>query len=63
MKFQFDSLDAFLNMKGHGVYVWTCYAIVYAVLIFLTLSPLLQKKSFFKQQKKWQELQKNTEAH
>lgn len=57
MKFQFDSLDAFIHMNGHGVYVWACYAIVYSILIYLTLSPLIQKKNFLKQQKKWQELQ------
>jgi heme exporter protein D len=60
MKFQFDSLDAFFHMNGHGVYVWACYAIVYTILICLTLSPLLQKRAFLKQQKKWQELQKNS---
>lgn len=57
MKFQFDSLAAFMHMDGHGVFVWTAYAIVYAILIFLTASPLIQKKNLLKQQKKWQELQ------
>lgn len=61
MKFQFDSLIAFLYMNGHGVYVWACYFIVYSILIYLTLSPLLQKKVFIKQQKKWQELQQNNQ--
>lgn len=62
MKFQFDSLAAFLYMDGHGVYVWACYAIVYAILIYLTLSPLLQKQRFLKQQKKWLQLQQNSAA-
>lgn len=62
MKFQFDSLAAFIHMDGHGVYVWTCYALVYAILIYLTVSPLLQKKNFLKQQKKWQQLQKDTSS-
>ncbi len=62
MKFQFDSLDAFIHMGGHGVYVWTCYALVYAILIFLTVSPLIQKKNFLKQQKKWQQLQKDSSS-
>lgn len=61
MKFQFDSLDAFLRMSGHGVYVWACYCIVYSILVYLTLSPLLQKKVFIKQQKKWQELQQSNQ--
>lgn len=59
MTFQFDSLDAFLTMKGHGPYVWTCYIIVYAILVYLTVSPVLTKKAFLKQQKKLNQLQKN----
>jgi heme exporter protein D len=61
MKFQFDSLDAFLNMKGHGPYVWACYILVYAILVYLTLSPVLGKKVFLKQQKKLNQLQKNSQ--
>ncbi len=57
MNFQFDSLDAFLTMSGHGAYVWACYAITFSVLIFLAVNPLLQKKSFLKQQKKISVLQ------
>ncbi len=57
MKFQFDSLAAFMHMDGHGPFVWTAYGIVYGILIFLTLSPLIQKKNLLKQQKKWQALQ------
>lgn len=60
MKFQFDSLSAFMHMDGHGVFVWTAYAIVYSILIFLTASPLIQKKNLLKQQKKWQELQQQS---
>ena len=59
MKFQFDSLAAFIHMGGHGIYVWTSYALVYAILIYLTVSPLIQKAKFLKQQKKWQQLQKD----
>ena len=61
MKFQFDSLDAFLAMKGHGLYVWACYIIVYAILVYLTVSPVLSKSNFLKQQKKLNRLQKNTQ--
>lgn len=59
MKFQFDSLSAFIHMDGHGVFVWTAYAIVFGILIYLTASPLIQKKNLLKQQKKWQELQQH----
>ena len=61
MHFQFDSLNAFLTMNGHGAYVWACYLITFSVLIFLVVSPLLEKKSFLKQQKKIAILQKNSQ--
>ena len=60
MKFQFDSLDAFITMGGHGPYVWTCYLVVYIIIIYLTVSPLLAKKAFLKQQKKLVQLQKTS---
>ena len=56
MKFQFESIADFIAMNGHGPYVWTSYAITFAVLIFLLISPLLQKKAFVKQQQKQQKL-------
>lgn len=62
MKFQFESLDAFLAMKGHGPYVWACYIIVYAILVYLTLSPVLAKRAFLKQQKKLLSIQKNSQS-
>lgn len=61
MNFQFDSLAAFLNMNGHGPYVWACYIITFAVLISLLVNPLLQKKAFLKQQKKMALLQKKSQ--
>lgn len=62
MKFQFESLEAFIAMGGHGIYVWPCYIFVFAVLIGLTISPILSQKAWLKQQKKLLELQKNSQA-
>lgn len=62
MKFQFDSLADFMHMDGYGVFVWTAYALVYGILIYLTLNPLIQKKNFLKQQKKWQQLEKDSNS-
>jgi heme exporter protein D len=56
MKFQFESFADFIAMNGHGPYVWAAYAITFAVLIYLLVSPLLQKKTFIKQQQKIQKL-------
>jgi len=61
MNFQFDSLDAFLKMGGHGPFVWASYVLVYIIIIYLTLSPLLAKKAFLKQQKKLLQLQKKSQ--
>ena len=56
MKFQFESLADFIAMNGHGPFVWAAYAITLAALIFLVVSPVLQRKAFFKQQEKVQKL-------
>lgn len=56
MKFQFESIADFITMNGHGPFVWASYAITFAVLIYLLVSPLLQKKTFIKQQQKLQKL-------
>lgn len=56
MKFQFENLADFIAMNGHGPFVWAAYAITLAALIFLVVSPVLQKKAFLKQQKKMQKI-------
>lgn len=40
MTFQFDSLQAFLHMDGHGVFVWSVMAISLAVFVGLVVWPL-----------------------
>jgi len=56
MKFQFETFADFIAMNGHGPFVWAAYAITLASLIFLVVSPVLQRKAFFKQQKKMQKI-------
>ena len=56
MKFQFESIADFIAMSGHGPFVWASYTITFAVLIFLVINPLLQKKAFIKEQQKLQKL-------
>lgn len=56
MKFQFETIADFITMNGHGPFVWSAYAITFAVLIFLLVSPLVQNKVFIKQQQKLQKL-------
>lgn len=61
MKFQFESIADFIAMNGHGPYVWASYAITFAVLVFLLVSPVLQKKAFVKQQQKQQKLTRSND--
>lgn len=49
-KLQFDSWAAFINMGGHGVFVWSVYALVLVVLVFLAWLPLYKTRHFFLQQ-------------
>ncbi|HEY5717623.1 MAG TPA: heme exporter protein CcmD [Motiliproteus sp.] len=46
----FDSFAAFIDMGGHGLYVWLCYGIALCVLSFNIISPLLKTKHFFAEQ-------------
>ena len=48
----FDSFTDFIEMGGHGRYVWMAYSIAMAVVLFNLISPLLRKKQFFAEQKR-----------
>jgi heme exporter protein D len=47
---QFDSLIALWEMKGHGPFVWSAYAIAAATLIALVWVPLKNQRRFFRGQ-------------
>ena len=47
----FDSFTALMHMDGHGAFVWSAYAITFAVLITLVISPIMKKRRFIKQQR------------
>lgn len=38
----FESLADLWSMAGHGVYVWSCYGISFAVLSAMVMLPLRQ---------------------
>lgn len=46
----FESFAEFIDMGGHGSYVWLSYAIALAVVIVNIVSPLLQKRQIFSEQ-------------
>lgn len=52
MVFQFESLTSFIAMNGHGSFVWAAYGITFVVLSYLLISPILQQRQFFRQQKR-----------
>ena len=43
-------LQEFLAMGGYGFYVWTSYGIALVVLVANIMIPLMQRKSFVRQQ-------------
>lgn len=53
MNFQFDSLQDFLQMSGHGPYVWACYGITFVVLLYLVLRPIRRRRRFIHRQRLW----------
>lgn len=49
----FNSFAELINMDGHGVYVWTCYAIAAALVAYNIISPkLLLKKQLKEHQRR-----------
>lgn len=44
----FDSLGAALSMDGHGVYVWSAYAISLLVLVLLVRAPRRRQQTFLR---------------
>jgi len=43
--FQFDSIDAFIAMGGHGPYVWAAYGLSLAIMAWLALAPLRRQRA------------------
>lgn len=40
----FDSLSAAMTMGGHGGYVWSAYAITFALLALVIFRPILSSR-------------------
>lgn len=41
---QFESLNAFIEMGGHGLYVWLCYGCTAVVIAYNLCSPRLMQR-------------------
>jgi len=48
----FDSLLAFIEMGGYGLYVWSAYATTLVVFAYNIVRPLLMRKEVIRVQKK-----------
>lgn len=59
MRFQFDSLTDFIQMDGHGFYVWLAYAIAFVVIAWVLITPAIQLKSMRAQARRAQQLQQD----
>ncbi len=44
MNFQFDNVSGMLHMAGHGIYVWTAVLVTLALIAWLIINPLLQRR-------------------
>ncbi|MBV7483595.1 heme exporter protein CcmD [Bordetella sp. BOR01] len=44
----FSSLDDFLAMGNHGVYVWSAYGLCLALLAWNALLPMLARRRYLK---------------
>lgn len=64
--FQFESLSEFIQMGGHGTYVWAAYLISLSVLIGLVVSPLHRRRKLvqevIRQQRREAARQKNSDT-
>lgn len=58
----FESFSAFLAMGGHGPYVWSCYALTLAVLLFNGLAPGRRQRRFLREQGARQRRQEQPQA-
>jgi heme exporter protein D len=44
VNFQFDNVSEMLHMAGHGIYVWTAVLVTLALIAWLIINPLLQRR-------------------
>ncbi|MBL4567883.1 MAG: heme exporter protein CcmD [Porticoccus sp.] len=47
--FRFENINDFIQMGGHGYYVWSAYLISLIALAWLVISPLVRRKQFMKE--------------
>ena len=48
MKFQFENLQQMFIMEGHGPYVWTAVLVSVAMMVWLIIKPLADRRAALK---------------
>ncbi|WP_166260944.1 heme exporter protein CcmD [Marinobacter salicampi] len=48
----FDSFQALMHMQGHGVYVWTCYAVFFVLMALLAIWSVRQRAQLIRRQQR-----------
>ncbi len=48
----FESFSAFVDMGGHGFYVWVSYLLALVLFVFNVVVPVLGKKQYLKEQQR-----------
>lgn len=48
LRFQFESVSAFLAMDSYWPYVWSCYGMAMLVITALAISGHLRRRRFFR---------------
>lgn len=56
----FENLSELLTMQGHGAFVWSAYGIALMVFIINIASPIIKRKFFIKNRKKYQNHESKT---
>ncbi|WP_419535262.1 heme exporter protein CcmD [Endozoicomonas sp.] len=54
----FDSWNGFLAMEGHGLYVWSAYAVAVIVIAYNLISPFMAKRQVVAQVRRQERLVK-----
>ncbi|WP_083232399.1 heme exporter protein CcmD [Endozoicomonas atrinae] len=54
----FDSWSGFLAMEGHGLYVWSAYAVAAVVIAYNLISPVMAKRQVVAQVRRQERLVK-----
>jgi len=63
MNFQFESLQDFMTMNGHGAFVWASYVVTLMALLLLVVIPAMQKKQIRQQLKRQRIIEQAQKKH